>query len=88
MARLAQPGPDLQTAPRQIALYAQDNFLLVSIYAPNDRAERELLFVGLDVVQDPTPVIFASDFNCVQNSRLTGWGNILLVGKPCFNNPR
>ena len=41
MARLAQPWPDLQTTPRQIALYAQDNFLLVNIYAPNDRAKRK-----------------------------------------------
>ena len=68
MARLVQPWPDLQTTPRQIALYVQDNFLLVNIYELNDCAERELFFVGLDVVQQsPAHVILAGDFNCVQH---------------------
>ena len=75
MARLAQPWPDLQTTPRQIALNVQDNFLLVNIYAPNDRAERELFFVGLDVLQQSSAhVIFAGDFNCVQNPALDRLG--------------
>ena len=75
MARLAQPWPDLQTTPRQIALNVQDNFLLVNIYAPNDRAERELFFFGLDVMQQSsTHVILAGDFNCVQHPALDRLG--------------
>ncbi|CAH0487670.1 unnamed protein product [Peronospora farinosa] len=76
MAQAAQPWPDLLTNPRQIALNVQDNFLLVNIYAPNERAERERFFEGLEgLQQSPTPVILAGDFNCVQHPSVDRLGS-------------
>ncbi|CAI5747525.1 unnamed protein product [Peronospora destructor] len=68
MARSAHPWSGLRTTSRQLAFYVPDNFLLVNIYVPNERAERELFFEGLEgMQQSPAPVILAGDFNCVQH---------------------
>jgi exonuclease III len=51
------------------------NYLLVNVYAPNDRVEREDFFTGLIAMEWPhSDVVLAGDFNCVQSPALDRLG--------------